>query len=789
MSRHRDTSKSALSRPHFSSQTFVKLAIACAAGLSAALLAVASQLITGFWLGEAGTWPKQWGGLIASAATISVVVGALVWRFVTKPHKHARHPAAHAANVPSKLAPLHASGAAPWKFILPVDAISVYDGHFTASPSLQQLLGLDPSDPIKALGDLTKRMPEADAVNLLAQVRACLEGRDDTIDTVVRIENSQREPRKLLIRGAAPALASYSRQRVALGIAIDLGHADDGAEVSALLYRLFDSVNERCAVVDANGLLMACNSSLRESLAAVNSSAPYLALKQLSLVGPNHTPLRNLLALAAKHQRWEGDVWVENRADADRPQRMYCRIIACGPQLTMQECYWVSLSYDRPHSLDAAKLHHRDALTGLPQVRSFIQRLTADLEGARLSDVDVNFVVIRLDNVVDINRGFGVEAGDQVIRIVADRLAALPGTALARTSGTRFCMILAAGISPKATQAWLDRARKEVTRSVVVDDETIMPELAFDATQIQADETPVQALRRAESGAHTSHHAPANHTALTAESRMRVLNRTAVQRAVSDDGLQCFYQPLVSLNGGGICGAEALTRITVAGEQLTPGAWWPAADGLGLLPQIDQWILGKALDDVASWQAEGILQPGFRLSVNACADTITEAWQAHVTQCLARTGVAPDLLRIEITEQHAVADSARCAAILEPLRDLGIRIALDDFGTGMSSLAQLSELPIDIIKVDRSFVRGLPDSPSACEMVTSMLHLAERLNLVVVVEGVETHAQHNYLARIGCEFAQGFLYSEALPSADFRTQLLAADELGSDQPGAGHLQV
>ncbi|MBR9813685.1 EAL domain-containing protein, partial [bacterium] len=630
MSRHRDTSKTALSKSHFSSQTFVKLAIACAAGLSAALLAVASQLLTGFWLGEAGTWPKQWGGLIVSAATVSVMVGVLVWRFVTKTHKHARHPAADAASVPSKLDPLHTSGAAPWKFILPADAISVYDGHFAASPSLQQLLGLDPSDPIKTLGDLTKRMPDADAVKLLAQVRACLEGRDDSIDAVVRIENSRQQFRKLLIRGAVPVLASYARQRLALGIVIDLGHTDDGAEVSALLYRLFDSVDEKCAVVDANGLLMACNSSLRESLAPVDSSVPYSVLQRLSLVGPNHTPLRNLLALAAKHQRWEGDVWVENHADAGRPQRMYCRIIAYGPQPAMQECYWVSLSYDRPHARDASSLQHRDALTGLPQTRSFIQRLTADLAGARLSDVDVTFIVIRLDNVVDINRGFGVEAGDQVIRIVADRLAVLPGSALARTSGTRFCVILPAGISPDATQAWLDRARKEVTRPVVVDDETIMPELSFDATQIQADETPVQALRRAESGAHTSHHAPANHTALTAESRMRVLNRTAVQRAVSDGGLQCLYQPLVSLNGGDICGAEALVRISVAGEQLAPAAWWPAADGLGLLPQIDQWILGKALDDVANWQAEGLLQPGFRLSVNACADTITEAWQAHV---------------------------------------------------------------------------------------------------------------------------------------------------------------
>ncbi|MBR9814957.1 EAL domain-containing protein, partial [bacterium] len=204
---------------------------------------------------------------------------------------------------------------------------------------------------------------------------------------------------------------------------------------------------------------------------------------------------------------------------------------------------------------------------------------------------------------------------------------------------------------------------------------------------------------------------------------------------------------------------------------------------------IYQWILCKALDYVSNWQAELLLHPGFMLSVNACADTITEAWQAHVTQCLARTGVSPDLLRIEITEQHAVADSARCTAILEPLRDLGIRIALDDFGTGMSSLAQLSELPIDIIKVDRSFVSGLPDSPSAREMVTSLLNLAERLNLAVVVEGVETRAQHNYLAGIGCEFAQGFLYSEALPGADFRAQLMDADELGSDHSRAERMEV
>lgn len=642
---------------------------------------------------------------------------------------------------------------------------------------LQQLAGLTASDTIRTLGDLTKRMPEADVVKLLGQIRACLARRGATIDIIVRVDTGGRQFRKVLIRGAAPVQASGPGLRTALGIVVDLGHANGADEVSALLHGIFDSADEHYAVVDGNGLLMACNAALNETLGPGGSNDDHPAMQRLALVGPDHMPLRSLLALASKNQRWEGDVWVENGADAGRPQHMYGRIVACRSQATTPECFWISLSFEQPIPRDAVPANQRDALTGLPQSRSFTQQLAADLAGAN-ADVDVRFVVVRLDNVVDINRGFGIEAGDQVIRTVADRLAALPGTALARTSGTRFCVILPAGISEKTMHAWLSRARRELAQPVLVDGETIMPELAIEATRIQADETPVQALRRAESDHHAGAEMPTSQTVLTAESRIRVLNRTAVRRAMSDDGLRCFYQPIVSVDDGSICGAEALTRISAAGAQLAPAAWWPAADGLGLLPKIDHWILSQALEDVATWQAEGIIHAGFTLSVNASADTITEAWKTHVTQCLARTGVAPDLLRIEITEQNAMADPQRCAAILEPLRALGIRIALDDFGTGMSSLAQLGELPVDIIKIDRSFVRGLPDSPSACEMVTSMLHLAERLNLAVVVEGVETRAQHDYLAGLGCKMAQGFLYSKAIPGTDFRARLLDADQAG-----------
>jgi EAL domain-containing protein (putative c-di-GMP-specific phosphodiesterase class I) len=253
---------------------------------------------------------------------------------------------------------------------------------------------------------------------------------------------------------------------------------------------------------------------------------------------------------------------------------------------------------------------------------------------------------------------------------------------------------------------------------------------------------------------------------LSMESRLR--------KAVEAQQFVLHYQPKVTLASGAICGLEALLRWQdPAAGLVSPAAFIPALEQTGLIREVGRWALSQALADYRDWSARGSAVP--RIAVNVSAIQLQQQdFVDTVVSAVQEAGDIPEALELEVTESLLMKDVQTSIRKLSILRGMGIRVAMDDFGTGYSSLSYIARLPIDAVKIDRSFVSGMVSSPQDKAIVTTILALAHSLGLEVVAEGVETAEQAQLLAALGCDKAQGYFYDRPLPAAGIEPLLRAA---------------
>lgn len=231
--------------------------------------------------------------------------------------------------------------------------------------------------------------------------------------------------------------------------------------------------------------------------------------------------------------------------------------------------------------------------------------------------------------------------------------------------------------------------------------------------------------------------------------------QAGLHRAFAEDRFTLQYQPVVSLVGGAVVAFEALLRWTDPElGSIGPDVFIPVAERCGLMPRIDTWVLDRACVDLAAWEAAGLA--ALPVSVNVSRAELTAALADRVSSALQRHGVPARFLRVEVTESAVVLDPAAALTALSALRRLGVQVLLDDFGTGQSSLSQLARLPVDTVKIDKSFVLASSDDPGAARLLDSILGVCHALELPVVAEGIETAQIAGRLAASGCQYGQGW---------------------------------
>ncbi len=420
-----------------------------------------------------------------------------------------------------------------------------------------------------------------------------------------------------------------------------------------------------------------------------------------------------------------------------------------------------------------------DALTGLPNREWLIERTTAVLAApAEPGGPSVAVLLLDLDRFQALNDSLGHAVGNQLLALVAQRLSAIvrPGEVVARFSGDDF-VVLVEGVTDEIDAVRVTgRIEEALVEPLIVDGrETYVTASVGVALGRPGETTAGALLRDAEMALHRARAAGgARHAVYEPEMGDATYDRLDLEqdlrRAIERDQLRVHFQPIVELSSGRIVSLEALVRWEHPTRGLVgPGDFIPIAEEAGFIWRIGHWVLEKACREARTWRRGSRTGAPISVSVNLSAREFARADLVdEVAAILASSGLPANRLELEITESSVMDRSESAVRALAALRELGVRIVLDDFGTGYSSLAYLRSLPLDTIKIDRTFVAGLAGGPASPDgsIADAIISLAHGLGIGVVGEGIETEEQAATLAALGCDRGQGFLYSAAVPGGE-----------------------
>ncbi|WP_308516195.1 putative bifunctional diguanylate cyclase/phosphodiesterase [Sphingomonas flavescens] len=408
----------------------------------------------------------------------------------------------------------------------------------------------------------------------------------------------------------------------------------------------------------------------------------------------------------------------------------------------------------------------RDSLTGLPNRLAFSEAVEA-AGGGR--DLEHAVLVVDMLRFSRINESMGSLAGDELLITFARRLilALRAGDILARTGGNEFGILvsLRRGVTDALNAA--ERIQQVMTAPFKLSELEIRVECAIGVALMHGSQDSEElfrnaqfAVKQAKAVGRPQVYEPKQAT----EARRRFSIETELRRAIEKDQLDLFFQPLINLKSGEVSGFEALARWTHEDRgEISPSEFIPVAEESGLILTLGRWAMDKAMQTLAAWDREAGMRLPVSVGVNLSAIQVArDDIPSMVESALTASGVGGERLTLELTESCIVQDPGRATRVFEALKSLETTVAMDDFGTGYSSLAYLQRLPIDVLKIDKSFVSGMMSDPDAVAIVRAVLGLAEALGMSTTAEGIETVELATTLATLGCASGQGFYFAKPL---------------------------
>jgi diguanylate cyclase (GGDEF)-like protein/PAS domain S-box-containing protein len=508
---------------------------------------------------------------------------------------------------------------------------------------------------------------------------------------------------------------------------------------------------------------------------------------------------------------WEGEIW--NRRKNGELYMQWTTISAIPGHHGAPPNY-VAVFHDiteaRRKDEHIRHLAFHDALTGLPNRMLFQERLAHAVSRSQREQSRLSVTFIDLDGFKGINDTLGHDVGDLLLKEVAERIAARMrrGTdTVARLGGDEFVVLMEDLKEAERCACLAGEIIADISQPIAILGHTVRVGASMGMAFYPEDGSTAQELmRRADTAMYAAKDAGKGtyrffRNDMLEQVTQRITLEEELRHAIGHGELVLHYQPKICVTDGKLRGVEALVRWAHPSRGLLPPSeFLPIAEESDLILMLGDWVLAEACRQAAAWYAEGA---AICVAINVSARQIIKGdLIQRVAELIAKHGIPPVALQIELTESALMADSGRAIQVLEELRQLGISIAVDDFGTGYSSLSRLRSLPIDLLKIDRSFVMNAPESERDAQVVRTIIALANNLGLDVIAEGVESETQAAMLRESGCTVCQGYLYghpqapdqvaslihrqAESIPVAAGETSACGAQEIHlSLEGGAG----
>ncbi|KUJ72314.1 bifunctional diguanylate cyclase/phosphodiesterase [Thiomicrospira sp. WB1] len=426
-------------------------------------------------------------------------------------------------------------------------------------------------------------------------------------------------------------------------------------------------------------------------------------------------------------------------------------------------------------------LAHHDALTGLANRSLFTDLLSQAIAENQRNHTAFAVLFIDLDHFKEINDSLGHARGDEVLKLVGKRLEKLSrdSDTIARLGGDEFAFLVRGLHLPSGAVVVAEKILDDLRDGLVIDEETYYLSASIGISLFPEDgDTPDLLLRNADAAMYHAKDSDRNTYAfythdLTQQALDHVQLDTQLRQAMIHHQFEVWFQPKYDCHSGRIVGSEALVRWQHPEKGLLlPGAFIDEAEKTDLIVDLGEWILHQACQHNARWHRMG-LNPG-RVSVNISPKQLSkDRLKSTLLNALGTYQCEPDWIELEIIERFIMSQPRQTLWLLNEIHELGIALSIDDFGTEYSSLTYLKQMPLSTLKIDRAFVKDIPDDPNDMAIIEAMLALAEKFQLKTVGEGVETEAQLAFLQKVGADAFQGFLKSKAVPADDFEALLRA----------------
>ncbi|MDD0969228.1 MULTISPECIES: phosphodiesterase DibA [Pseudomonas] len=559
-----------------------------------------------------------------------------------------------------------------------------------------------------------------------------------------------------------------------LGIGARLRERQSDRERLRQAAAVFDCTREGVLVTDRQGLIVHVNRAFME---ITGYQREEVIGQQPSLFKSGHHPpgfYQAMFATLQAKDEWSGEIWNRRKSGEIYPQWQTIRVIRDEDgRLSHYVAVFSDISAIKDSEHELKHLAHHDPLTDLPNRLLFSDRAEQALASAQTHKRGCALLMIDLDHFKLINDSLGHNIGDRLLKAVAARLQALfgPGITLARLGGDEFAVLLESCPQPAQAAALAQRILDALKEPFCLDGHELFINASLGISLFPSDALSAeQLLRNADAALFKAKSSGRNGYALyteelTAHAQQRVEIAFELRRALEQQELRVYYQPVHDLKTSRLIGVEALVRWEHPQRGLvSPAEFIPIAERTGLISEIDAWVMQQACRQMCQWQQAGVVLSFVAVNVSSRLFARRELYE-QVAQVLHETGLDPAYLELEVTESAVMDDPEVALEQMHRLRELGIRLAIDDFGTGYSSLLRLKRLPVQKLKIDQGFVAGLPWDEDDAAIVRVIIALARSMGMQVHAEGIEQAEQAAFLLGQACDLGQGYWFGRPVPEA------------------------